>query len=308
MEETMLKYALPGLALVAAATPACAGVAYLSRTGSGTACTLAAPCAGMGPAVLTAAGVGGEIICLDRGPYGGTTISQSVTISCGDGLWEAPGFGVTVSTPAGSNVVIEGLVQDGITHSGTSISFAGQGNLVLHRVRIGNISDASSHGVSFTPSGAATLQISNSTFYTIGGSAVFVRPTGSGSSKITINGVAATGNSNGLTVDSTAVSAPIHVSVRDSVLSNNSGSGILTIASASSEIRLVMDGVKVTTNGIGINSNGSLSHVIVGRSTIAVNQVGLATASGGAIYSYGTNQINGNNNDNVNVSTLISQN
>ncbi len=120
--------------------------------------------------------------------------------------------------------------------------------------------------------------------------------------KITGNG------NNGVYVDSTAFSSQIQVNINDSVISSNAGSGVVTNASAASEIRLMMDGVKVTTNGIGINSNGGQSHVIVGRSTIAENQVGFATAGGGAIYSYGTNQVNGNNNDNVNVSTLISQN
>src|SRR5206468_3274513 len=84
-----------------------AGVAYLSRAGTGNTCTSASPCSFMGAAVA-AAGTGGEVICLDKGNYSNVIITQSVTVSCGDGLWEAPGTIVTVQTPAGADVVIEG--------------------------------------------------------------------------------------------------------------------------------------------------------------------------------------------------------
>lgn len=44
-------------------TPASAGsAAYLSRTGSGNACSLALPCASM-PSAVSAAGANGEVIC-----------------------------------------------------------------------------------------------------------------------------------------------------------------------------------------------------------------------------------------------------
>jgi hypothetical protein len=69
------------------ATPASAigQAAYLSHTGSGTVCSQATPCSSMG-AALTVAGTSGEVICLDKGNFGAAGISQSVTISCGDGL------------------------------------------------------------------------------------------------------------------------------------------------------------------------------------------------------------------------------
>jgi len=130
---------LSALALAAAATPARAGnVAFLSRSGSGTACTLAAPCAVMIAAVFVA-GPSGEVICLDKGPYNEVIIMHSVTISCGDGLWEAPTGGININTPAGSDVVIEGLVVEGNGLAGSSIFSRGQGALHLRQVRVGNI-------------------------------------------------------------------------------------------------------------------------------------------------------------------------
>jgi hypothetical protein len=96
----LFKYALPALAFATAATPASAGTAYLSRPGSGTTCTYQSPCGFIGDA-LTAAGANGEVICLNKGSYGSYSlgITQSVTISCGDGLWEAPGEELTINTP-----------------------------------------------------------------------------------------------------------------------------------------------------------------------------------------------------------------
>jgi hypothetical protein len=84
---------------------------------------------------------------LDKGAYGGGVpinqpvfINQPVTISCGDGLWETSGGFVSVNMPAGSDVVIEGLVADGVGLSGTQPSLMGifgQGALHLRRARIG---------------------------------------------------------------------------------------------------------------------------------------------------------------------------
>jgi len=83
------------LAFAAPATPVSAGTAFLAHNGTGSTCSQAAPCNDMGPA-LAVAGPNGEIICLDKGNYGDPGIAQSVTISCGDGLWEALANPVTI--------------------------------------------------------------------------------------------------------------------------------------------------------------------------------------------------------------------
>jgi len=70
------------LALSAAATPASASVAFLSHTGSGSTCSQSAPCAGM-PTAVSVAGPNGEVICLDKGFYGGVGITAPVTIEIG---------------------------------------------------------------------------------------------------------------------------------------------------------------------------------------------------------------------------------
>ncbi len=256
---------------------------WVSSTGSGSTCTRALPCGDFG----TAAGVtaaGGVINCVDSANYGFISPGVSMTIDCRGTHATAALINVTT---AGITVTVRGIAFEGAGNSASGIFIIVPATVVVEDCTVG--------GWVFAGGGS--------------GNGVYLRPTGSGTSKLTLSNVKLTGNGNdGVFVDGTAFSSQILVNVNDSVIASNAGSGIATNASASSEIRLMMDGVNVTTNGIVINSNGSQSHVIVGRSTISENQVGFATAGGGAIYSYGTNQINGNNNDNVNVSTLISQN
>src|SRR5262249_31793822 len=142
----MIKTALLAFAFAAAtATSANAGAqAYLSRTGASATCTPGAPCNQMTQAVAVA-GVGGEVICLDKNQYGGVLITKSVTISCGAAPWEAPPSPVATNPPAGSAVVIKGLVLDALGAAGTFLDFHGQGSLHLHNVRIGNRAGSAAH-------------------------------------------------------------------------------------------------------------------------------------------------------------------
>jgi hypothetical protein len=123
---TKTGYLFVGLVVALAACiamPASAGTAaYVARAGSGTTCTLAAPCSSM-TAAIPVAGLAGEVICLDKGSYSGATFTQTITISCGDDFWEAPGGQIVISTPAGSSVTIEGLVIDAIGSTGTAVFF-----------------------------------------------------------------------------------------------------------------------------------------------------------------------------------------
>jgi len=190
-----------GLTLAVAAciaTPASAGPAYLSRTGTGN-CSYSAPCGLMSLAV-SAAGVGGEVICLDKGTYGFANIQQSVTISCGDDLWVNPNI-VQINMPAGSSVSIEGLVLDGNGVAGTSVTFSGQGSLRLHHVRIGNAPGSGTAGLLFAPSGAAKLEVSDSVFYSNGtgtGGGIVINPTSGGVAQVALERVTVTGNAFGI--------------------------------------------------------------------------------------------------------------
>jgi hypothetical protein len=280
------------LTLAAAVTPVSAGTAFLSHTGSGSACSQATPCASMASAI-TAAGANGEVICLDKGLYGNANITQSVTISCGDGLWESPIMPTTITTPAGADVVIEGLVGDGLATNGTSITMNGQGALHLRHVRLGNNPAFPGDGVFFEPNGPAKLHITDSVFYNNISSGVQIKPTGSGAVNVVLNRVQSENNGTGVTIDGTGGAAPIQVQIKDSIIANNntgvsatSGTG-LSVASLSNS--------HIVGNQTGAAASGSLAVVILDRTTVQANTVqALSSTGGSAIYSYGNNPINDN--------------
>ena len=186
----MLKTSISALALAAAsfAPGAEAATAFLARSGAGSACSLASPCASMSSA-LAAAGANGEVICLDRGVYGGALILQSVTISCGDGFWETGGAFVTITLQtAAAAATIEGLVNDRQRAGpGNALSFNGQGALTLRRARLGNTGGNGSSGLLFAPTGPAALNVSDTVFYNeTSGHGLLIQPTGAGSARAQI--------------------------------------------------------------------------------------------------------------------------
>ncbi len=271
------------LAFSAAPAHAANEHSWVASNGSGSTCTRAAPCEDFSTAIFNT-NAGGIISCVDGGEYGGISATKSLTIDCRG--TNARANVLNVGT-AGITVTVKGVAFQYLTGSATGIFIFAHATVIIE--------DCTAD--TYIAAGGGS------------GNGVHVKPTGSGISKLTLRDVKLAANAlNGIYIDGTASSSPIHVNVSNSLIASNTGSGIATNASATAEIRLMMDGVEVAANGIGVNSNGPLSNVIIGRSTVTENQVGFATSGGGKIYSYGTNQINGNNNDNVNVSTLISQN
>jgi hypothetical protein len=284
------------LALAAAATPASAGVAFLSHTGGGSMCTQAAPCNTMSSAI-SVAGANGEVICLDKGSYGATSIAQSVTISCGDGLWEDSSGSVVINPPAGSDVVIEGLVLDGNGAVGVGIAMGNQGTLHLRRVRVGNNSGNGSHGLVFASVGPATLHITDSVFYNNGGSGVLIIPQSGGWANVHIRNSRFEHNLHGLFADGTASNVGINVNIAESAAVDNKGDGIgaytgtapVTVSVVASQI------TGNITNGIGVfGTGGAPVAVKIGNSQITGNVNGLAVGGTGQILTVGGNQLHSN--------------
>jgi hypothetical protein len=316
--------AICALAFAAAATPASAQIAFLSNTGSGTACTQAAPCVSMNDAI-SVAGASGEVICLNKGYYSfDVTISQSVTISCGEGWWESPDGIVTITTPADTDeVVIEGLVLDEIGTVGPGISMTGQGVLDLRHVRIGNSVATNSHGLNFIPSGPAVLHVTDSVFYNNGGSGVLIQPSsgacaayvtntvihanGSGgglnggiyivpaagaTAKVSISNSQINGNYYGIIGDGRQ-DGVIHAAIKDSVVSGNTDNGI-TVLSSGTSVVFTIDQTEVLGNLAGLYAGGSNAGILARNTTVFENTIGLDTSGGGALYTYGNNSVNGN--------------
>jgi hypothetical protein len=299
---TKTRHLFAGLTLALAAciaTPASAAgsTAYLARAGTGTTCTAAVPCSSITPAIL-AAGLSGEVICLDKANYGGVTIQQSVIISCGDDLWEAPGWVIYINTPAGSSVSIEGLVLDGTGFTGSAATFSGQGSLRLHRVRIGNNSGSNSDGLQFAPSGAAKLDVSDSVFYNNGsgtGGGIVVNPQSGGIAQVALERVVVSGNAFGIAADGSGSTGGINMTIADSMIAGNSQDGIVAVTqSGGAPIGVMVSNTKSVNNAIGIRSIGPNVTVRVKNSDVIGNGTGLSFSGGGILATYGNNAVNAN--------------
>ncbi len=281
-------------------TPANAAAAYLSRSGSGSSCTLAAPCVNMSIAIGVA-GAGGEVICLDKGSYGGgPTISSGLTISCGDGLWEAPGAVLNIIPPAGAAVVIEGLVSDTLAAGAGVVVVGGQGAVHLHRVRIGNNSSGNGgFAIDFHPVGPAKLFVTDSFIYNTGASgisgAIRLRPDSGVTANVTIERTRIENNRFGIVADGNG-GGIIRGVVRDSVIAGNVNNGI-TVSTTSSNVVLGVERSTISGNNFGLVAAGGNAGMLVRNSFILGNNTGLSSSGGGALLSYQDNSVNGNASD-----------
>jgi len=249
---------------------------------------------------IGAAGLNGEVICLDKFAYGGVGITQSVTISCGDGLWEAPNSNdlVIINTPSGADVVIEGLVIDGSGLVGNSIIVQGQGALHLRRVRSGN-NGGGTHGLNFAPTGPASLHITDSVFYNNSGSGVLIKPASGGSANVHIRNSRFEHNLHGLFADGS--NGVVNVNMAESAAVDNQGNGVGAFAPSSSSVTVEVTTSQITgnfTNGIGSLGLGTGSVAVeIGNSQITRNVNGLNHSGSGQIVTLGGNQLRRNLND-----------
>jgi hypothetical protein len=268
-------------------------------------CSRTAPCKTFAGAISKTA-AGGEINCLDPGGYGTLTITKSITIDCTGTLGSTlnsggiNGFVINDSlsaAPATADVILRGITIDGAgsTRGLNGVRFISGRSLLLENVFIQN---QSSRGVSIQPTTAVRVVINNTVMVNTGGG-VLVQPTGTGTARVTVNGSVMTGGSSeGLRVDSsTTTGAALRVSVSDSTIDENPGSGIIVNApGASPQSLLTLTSSTVMNNGLnGVTASGSSNAFIaIGGTTIQGNASGIISSGGGQLRSYGDNMINVN--------------
>ena len=160
-------------------------------------------------------------------------------------------------------------------------------------------------GLEFTPSGGATLHVSDSIFYNLAGPGILVRPAGSGYANAHIRNTRFERNANGLFADGSGSSIGINVNISESMAVENQGNGIGAYSPAgAAPVTVSVKDSHISgnlTNGLGVlaaTASGAGSAVIaVGSTMITANVNGVAPAGAGQIRSHGNNQVqfNGNN-------------
>lgn len=253
---------------------------------------------------------GGIVSCVDPvGDFGPVIISLSVTIDCtgtGATLGAFGGDnGITINT-AGIFVVLRGLTinsSDGFFGiSGVSVS---DGAIVqIEQCRFAAFNANAAIAVNFVPSsGSGQLIINDSTIFHSGtgskGGGIVIKPQGTASARVILNRVVVTGGVFGIAVDGSASTAGINMTIADSVAGGNSQDGIVATTTAGhSPIGVMVKNTKSSNNGsFGIRSIGPNVTVRVSNSTVIGNGTGLASASGGALLTFGNNEVRANGSD-----------
>ena len=273
-------------ALCTARSPAHAGaVVWVSATGSDTnTCHPADPCATFDHAISTTMGAS-EVECVTPGNFANTglNIISPVTINCPGGVVVG---GISVGTSSGV-VILRGIEIQGLGAGADGLDLNG-GALVLDNVKINGFSGA---GLSINAS--ATVSVTNSQFSN-NSNGIVVEPT-SGTGLVSLSHVDVENNFNGILIGTgTPSSGESAVTLIDSVVANNAGTGINVTGGGAGQFLEIKHSSIVSNNSDGLFVNGSGAFALIGDSVVAWNGAGIASVGGGNIYSYRNNQINGN--------------
>ena len=300
-----------GVISILSATPAAAQATRTWVSGVGddaNPCSRTAPCKTFAGAISKTA-AGGEISVLDPGGFGGVTITKSISI-----VAEGAEGGVLVSLTnaivvnAGANDVVHlrGLILEGVGNGLNGVRFLAGAALHVEKCVIADFrstSAGSGHGISFQPGGVSELYVADTLIANNGngsnGGGINVKPSGSGSARVSLHRVRMENNVFGFKADGNGNTGGIAVTVYDSLAAGNSFSGFTaTTVAGGAPVALMIDRTASVNNGTtGVASGGTLATVRLGNSTITGNGTGLQALSGGTLASYGNNHVNGNTSD-----------
>jgi hypothetical protein len=270
-------------------------------------CTRAAPCATFQHAHDVTTG-GGDIGVIDPGDYGGVTITKPISIiatSLPTGITPGgtvvPLPNITINAGPSDFVLLRGLNIGG-AHLAPSegILFNSGAQLQIHDCIVKNWdASAGQAGITFKPSTASYLVITDTVVSNnknaSSGSGILVKPSGSGSARVSLERVTVEGNGFGIAIDGSGSTAGINVTIADSVSTGNINDGIIATTSAGgAPIGVTLTSTRSTNNGFGLRSIGSNVTVRADRSTIIGNGTGLTAAGGGALLSAGNNVVEAN--------------
>jgi hypothetical protein len=312
MTRTSLFVACTLLALGFAATSAEAQTssrAWVSGKGTDAAgCGLVtAPCRTPQYAFTNIVAAGGEIDILDPAGYGNITITHAISI-VNDGVGTAgmlaPAAGNAITINAGSTdaVQLRGLTIEGSGTGYNGIVFNAGGSLTVTNCVAQNFvydGGITGNGILMQPtSGTMSFVISNTVVSNNAFAGIYyLPPGGTPSANGVIDHVVAANNEFGIDVETLYASAgSTTVAISNSIASNNDdgifvgGPGSLTVS-----LTVSIDNTGVSGNGGDGIFAGSTATVLLGRSVITGNAIGVYNGtSPNAFFTYMDNRINAN--------------
>jgi hypothetical protein len=265
-------------------------------------CTnVATPCRHLATAYAATA-PNGEIYVLDPANYGSLVITGPVSIEGHGWASIAPAANSTaivVNANPGDKINIIGVVLDGTALPQTNgIAFISGGTLTVRDCVIRNFA---AYGIDYNPHSSTLSQlfVSNTLVSDNGQDGIQILAEGYGTTTGVLDHVQLQHNSwSGLNVltDTQA----INITVSDSVIANNGSNGVIVASPGDGTPLSVMVRNSTIANhpGFGLAANNLGANIRVTRSTITGNFTAWDN-TGGAVLSYGDNNIDGNQNANA---------
>jgi hypothetical protein len=189
---------------------------------------------------------------------------------------------------------------EGLHLDGGGITFASGARLHVLRCVIANVFiNGVINGIFFEPNGPSRLVVTDTVVINNGsgstGAGILIKPQPGGSALVDLSRVSVQGNVFGIAADGTTSSTGINMTVTDSTSTANSQDGILAASSAGgAPIGITVRNSVSTNNSIGVRSIGNGVTIRLDNSGVIGNAIGLVSTSGGALLSAGNNLIEAN--------------
>lgn len=258
-------------------------------------CSRTAPCKTFAGAISKTA-AGGEINCLDPGGFGAVTITKSLAIVCDytEGGALAGGNGIVINALSTDKVFLSGLDVKGVNPPATGIRALAVGHLTVKNCSVRDFIN----GIDIVPaSGIMEVAIIDTIVANNTAQGVNVRPTGSGTVRLTVDNSKFLNNTgDGLSANGTApTTGDIRVAVRNSNSSYNGADGFVTF-SAGALSHMIIDDSAAAGNNRGLVASGSGAVTRFARSIVTANGTGVIAVGAGVVESYSpaTNMVDAN--------------
>lgn len=236
-------------------------------------CSRTAPCKTFASAISKTA-AGGEINCVDPGPYGGVSILKGIAIVCDDvraTVLVANTNAISISAAATEDVLLSGLDILGVTTAFSGVRVLQARSVRVRNVKIRGFTVAGINVQPSVPGASSKLEVLDSIIADNPGVGILVHPAASASARALLDGARVAGSgADGVLFDASATTGTVKGVVQSSVISGNA------------------------TNGIGAKSNGSAADVMVDRSSVFDNATGIAASGAGAVIRFTKTDVSAN--------------
>jgi hypothetical protein len=260
-------------------------------------CSRTAPCKTFAAAIGKTA-AGGEINCVDSGPFGAFfSIHKSLSIVCDDVRAEVlvvNNDAITISAAASDDVLLSGLHIRGVLTSFSGVRILQARSVAIQKSTIRGFAVAGINVVPSVPGATTRLQATDTIIAENPGVGVRVKPASGASAKVTLSDVTVSGGgAEGVLFDASATTGSVKGLVRDSVVSGNATTGVAAVSNGAAAAVLV-ERTAVFDNVTGVSAWGAGAALRFTSSDLTANGTAVSQANSGVVQSFTTSSVIGN--------------